>query len=122
MRLHDGRIINVNETVRNLGNECKPSSHASPTGYDTVSYPYRKGKITAANLLLKMNRNLEQMCDDQNSNRSDWQVWHRLFGMFIIMKASQGIVITTFDVACFANEKSPPKIKCFQLVNLQFTM
>ena len=29
MRLYDGRIININETVRNLGNECKLSTHPS---------------------------------------------------------------------------------------------
>ena len=35
------------------------------TGWNTVSFPYGKGKITLANLLLKMNKKLEQMCDDQ---------------------------------------------------------
>ena len=29
MGLYDGRIININETVGNLGNECKLSTHAS---------------------------------------------------------------------------------------------
>ena len=51
MRLHDGRIININETVRPW--EQVETFHL--TGCDTVSYPYGQGKITATNLLLKMN-------------------------------------------------------------------
>ena len=45
MRWHDGRVININETVRNLGNVCKDilPMHAL-TRCDMVSYPYGKGK------------------------------------------------------------------------------
>ena len=63
MRKHDGRIININETVAKLGNKSKDilSLHAL-TGCDTVSYPFGKGKMTAVNMLMKSDLNLEHMC------------------------------------------------------------
>ena len=90
MRLHDGRIIKINETFINL--ELGTSANLllqALTGCDTVSYPYGKGNITAANLLLKMNRNLEQMCDNQTPNEMIDRGWHRLFGMFIRRQARE---------------------------------
>ena len=66
MTLHDGRVIKINKTIRNLGNECKDLLPMQAlTRCDAVFYG--KGKITAANLLLKMNLNLEQICDDQTA-------------------------------------------------------
>ena len=52
----DGTILNINATVRTLGEECQGllGMHAL-SGCDTTSYPCGKGKTSALNILLENN-------------------------------------------------------------------
>ena len=63
MKKYDGTVINISETASRLGSKCITllPLHAL-TGCDTVSYPFGKGKISAANFLLKSDINLDAMC------------------------------------------------------------
>ena len=122
MNFHDRRVININETVRNLGNDCKDllPMHAL-TGCDTVSYPYGKMKITPANLLLKMNLNLEQMCDDH----TPIEVIDRVGTDFLacLYKGQPGNSHNNLRYRMFCKRNEAPKLNaCLQLMNLQFTM
>ena len=64
MKKYDGKVINISETTSRLGDKCVIllPIHAL-TGFDTLSYPLGKGKISAANLLLKSDINLDAMCN-----------------------------------------------------------
>ena len=120
MRLHDRRVIDINKTVSHLGNCCKDllPMHAL-SGCDTVSYRYGKGKITAVNLLLKNNLNLEQMCDGNTPILTElaptfWSV---------CMEANQEMISTTSGITCLVRGKILQKLNvCLQLMNLQFIM
>ena len=64
MKKHDGKVINISETTSRLGGKCVTllPIHVL-TGCDSVSYPLGKGKISAANFLLKSDINLDAMCN-----------------------------------------------------------
>ena len=110
MKKKDGKIIDINATVRNLGNKCKDvlPLHAL-TGCDAVSYPYGKGKTTAANLLLKGDLHLEQMCDPSVSEDVVEQI-----GMDFLLKlygGKPGSDLNQLRYQIFSRKKEPPKIK-----------
>ena len=76
------------------------------TGHDMVSYPYGKGKITVANLLLKMNLNLEQMCDDQ----TPIEVIDRVgtYFMVCLYEGKPGNSHNNLRYSMFCKRKEPP--------------
>ena len=59
MKKNDGKYIDIRKTAMALAEKCLelPSLHAL-TGCDSVSYPFKKGKVTAVHVLMK-NSNLQ---------------------------------------------------------------
>ena len=53
MNKYNGQFIDINATVSKYGDKCSNilATH-SLSGCDSVSYPYRKGKTTALNMML----------------------------------------------------------------------
>jgi len=55
-----GQILDINDTVSKLGDECSDLlALCALSGYDTVQYPFSKGKVSAINSLLKSVLNLK---------------------------------------------------------------
>ena len=46
----DGSVLDINATCTSLGQKCL-QLQGIPSHYDTTSYHYRKGKVTALNIL-----------------------------------------------------------------------
>ena len=111
MRLHDRRVIDINKTVCHLGNCCKDllPMHAL-SGCDTMSYPYGKGKITAVNLLLKNNLNLEQMCDGNTPIKEIDRVGTNF--LVCLYGGKPGNDLNYLRYHLFSKRKDPTKIKC----------
>jgi len=72
MKKYDGNVIDIKATALNLGDKCFDllAVHAL-SGCDTVSYPFGKGKISALNLLPKLDLNL-QVFTEPAAEEVDW--------------------------------------------------
>ena len=59
MNKYNGQFIDINATVSKYGDKCSNilATH-SLSGCDSVSYPYRKGKTTALNMMLNSDVNI----------------------------------------------------------------
>ena len=117
MKKHDGQIININDTVKKLGDKCQAllPLHAI-TGCDSVSYPFGKGKVTAVNLLLKKDLQLTALCDS-NANEDDILKagTHFLVQLYGGDKESD---LSTLRYHIFSKNKDPPKIKSLPPTNI----
>ena len=69
---YDGKVIDINATALKLGNKSFDllAVHAL-SGCDTVSYPFGKWMISALNLLLKLDLNL-QVFTEPDAEEVDW--------------------------------------------------
>jgi len=72
MKKYDGKVIDINATASKLGNKSFDllAVHAL-SGCDIMSYPFGKWKISALNLLLKLNLNL-QVFTEPDAEEVDW--------------------------------------------------
>lgn len=110
MKKNDGRVIDINATVSKHGDKCKDllPMHAL-SGCDTVSYPFGRGKIAAANLLLKNTLNLEQMCD----SHVPMEVVDKVGTNFLVSLygGKEGSDLNELRYQTFSKKRDPPKIK-----------
>lgn len=69
MQKFNGEVININASASNLGDKCSQllAFHAL-TGCDTVSFPYRKGKIAALKLLQNSSIDLSAFYSEAKDN------------------------------------------------------
>ena len=110
MRKYDGKVIDINATALKLGDKCFDllAVHAL-SGCDTVSYPFGKGKVSALNLLLDLDLNL-QVFTEPDADEVDWIKAGIDFLSYLycgkIMESLNDLRFTLFS-----KKKDPPKIK-----------
>ena len=110
MRKYDGKIIDISATALKLGDKCFDllAVHAL-SGCDTVSYPFGKGKISALNMLLKLDLNL-QVFSELDAEEVDWMK----AGMDFLSYLYCGKIVESLNnlrYTLFSKKKDPPKIK-----------
>lgn len=110
MRKYSGEIIDINATTLELKSKCYDllALHAL-SGCDTVSYPFGKGKISAVNMLLKSDLDLNVFADP-DANESDWMQ----AGLQFISRFYGGTISTSLNTlrfTLFSKKMEPPKIK-----------
>ena len=64
MKKYNGQFIDINATLSKYGDKCSNilATH-SLSGCDSVSYPYRKGKTTAFNMMLNFDVDISKFTD-----------------------------------------------------------
>ncbi|CAM1319304.1 Uncharacterised protein g7168 [Pycnogonum litorale] len=110
MRKYDGKVIDITATASKLGDKCFDllAVHAL-SGCDTVSYPFGKGKVSALNLMLKLDLNLH-VFTEPDAEEVDWMKAGIDFLSYLycgkIMESLNNLRYTLFS-----RKKDPPKIQ-----------
>src|SRR6218665_3190194 len=109
MRKYTGQVIDNNATASKLGNKCYDllAVHAL-SGCDTTSYPFGKGKMSAVNLLLKFDLNLQVFADPE-AKEVDWMKAGMTFLSYLYCgKAVDSLSKLRYTL--FSKRKDPPKV------------
>ena len=118
---YDGTVININETASRLESKCITllPLHAL-TGCDTVSYPFGKGKISAANFLLKSDINLDAMCHSDTPDDTIIELGSMVL-LYLYGCPSRETDLNSYRYQLFNKKRNPLRLKsCHQLMKLLF--
>ena len=106
----DGRVLDIRATVDKLGDKCGQllGMHA-PSGCDTVSYPYGRGKKSALKVL--MNNDIDDL--QYALGEPDISQWQLKAGAFFIalydQKKTDSLHIARYKM--HMSHKKPPPLK-----------
>ena len=109
MEKWDGTILDINATVRALGEKCQGllGMHAL-SGCDSVSYPCGKGKVSALNVLLKSARpGLNTVLGEPDATHSDLEHTGTEFFLALYgMKKAKSMNNARYQI--YTQRKKPP--------------
>jgi hypothetical protein len=110
MKKYNGKVIDINATAYKLGDKSFDliGVHAL-SGCDTVSYPFGKGKVSAVNLMLKLDLKL-QVFAEPGAESDEWMTAGMNF-LSYLYSAKTVESLSTLRFAIFSKKKDPPKIK-----------
>ena len=123
MKKYDGKVIYISETTSRLGDKCVIllPIHAL-TGFDTVAYPLGKGKISAANLLLKSDINLDAMCNIGSLDDTIIEIVSTVL-LYLYGCHLQKLTLIATDTHSSTKKQNLVRLKsCHQLMKLLFHM
>ena len=111
MKKYGGKVINISETTSRLGGNCVSllPIHALP-GCDIVSYPLGKGKISAANFLLKSDINLDAMCNIDTPDDTIIEIGSPVL-LYLYGCHLQKLTLIATDTTCSTKKENPHKVK-----------
>ena len=121
MKKYDEKVINISETTSRLGGKCVTllAIHAL-TGCDTVSYPLGKGKISAANLLLKSDINRDVMCNIDTPDDTIIEIGSTVL-LYLYGCHLQKLTLIATDTNSSTQKENPIRLKsCYQDMKLLF--
>ena len=111
MERWDGTVLNINQTVENLGEKCRTilAVHAL-SGCDTTSFPCGKGKVSAIKAMRDVPGDLLHVIGEESA--TDVQITEAVSSFFLALYNQRGSAsLNTARYEIYRKRKTPPALK-----------